>query len=1216
MIRKSLIILLFFCQGIIKAQTLEHKLFLIGDGGKLENGQHPVANLVKRLISTQDSKISSNVVFLGDNIYPKGMPVLGDKKVEESREILANQLNIADHINGNVWMIPGNHDWAKGSDKGQYAVLRAQSFLDSMHRDNLFWVPQDACPGPYTFDLSEGVIIVLVDSQWWLQPGKKPSIDSDCEFKSDEEFLAALKDVFVSNKDKVVLLAMHHPMQTFGEHYGAFGLKDHLFPLTAAHPDLYLPLPLIGSIYPLYRTYLGNIQDIPHPRYQELIKGLDEILQEQPKAIVISGHEHALEYTVDENNIHHVVSGAGAKSSRIKKHNPAEFTYEQQGFAVLDFYSNGKVTLEFYSLNSKLDPIYSKTIITENDTQESKDQYVSVSFEDSVTTAISDQYEVSPGQKRWYGSNYRQEWGEPVTFRTFDLRKEKGGLSIVKRGGGMQTRSLRLSDKEGNEYVLRSVEKYPESAIPESLRNTVAKDIVQDQISASHPFGALIIPPLADAAKVFHTNPELVWLPDDPALGIFQKDFGGAVYLYEAREIEPNSLEEEDYKFYSTDKMLRKRFEDQDYELDQKKILRARLLDLFIGDWDRHDDQWRWVGVETKRGREFLPMPRDRDQAFFVNEGILPKIASRKWIMPKFQGFDYELRDVNGFMFNGRYFDRSFLNDLDRKDWEEEADDFVRRMDNETIEKAVSILPKEVYKYHGEEVTSKLKQRKNWLKEEALTYYDFISKEVDVYGTFKDELFEIRHEPDGKVDVEVSKISKKGNVKQKIFNRKFRPEETKEVRIYGLGGEDRFEITGTGPGKIKVRLMSGLEPDQIIDDSNLNRKANLVYQWRKQEDELGLGKSSRLIKSKSSTVYDYDRKAFKYDVIMPLVSLEYNVDDGVFLGGGALWTTQGFRKSPYALRQSIKANIAVKTGSKNLYYQGHAVDLFSKLDLEWDASIKAPDYVNNFFGYGNERSEFLKEEFGARYYRVRYNQLNLNTWLRKDLGEDIVLRFGPLLQRTKMDEDDNLGKFINSDSQTDIDIEDLNKSKLYTGGNVQLVIDNTDNPKIPNRGVKFLQEFNYYQGINENSDNLGSMVSELSLFWSRQIPSRITWATKFGGGVNWGDYEFFQAQTLGGQNNLRGYRRSRYLGHAVVYNNTEARIKLDNLTTRLFPASLGMILFHDIGRVWYKGENSSKWHNSYGAGIWLAPMNLLVVSATLAIGEEEVLPAFTFGFQF
>lgn len=180
----------------------------------------------------------------------------------------------------------------------------------------------------------------------------------------------------------------------------------------------------------------------------------------------------------------------------------------------------------------------------------------------------------------------------------------------------------------------------------------------------------------------------------------------------------------------------------------------------------------------------------------------------------------------------------------------------------------------------------------------------------------------------------------------------------------------------------------------------------------------------------------------------------------------------------------------------------------------------------------------------------------------------------------------------------------------------RLEIDNTDHHRMPTNGVRFFQEIKHLQALNDNSRDVTSFHSELALYWTFFKLSRITWATRFGGGLNQGDYEFFQAQTVGGMDNLRGYRRNRFSGDAMLYNNTEARIKLAHLTTYLLPFTVGAVVFHDVGRVWYVGEKSTHWHNSYGAGIWLAPLELLVVTAQVGIGQEEILPSFTFGFQF
>jgi hypothetical protein len=73
---------------------------------------------------------------------------------------------------------------------------------------------------------------------------------------------------------------------------------------------------------------------------------------------------------------------------------------------------------------------------------------------------------------------------------------------------------------------------------------------------------------------------------------------------------------------------------DNDNSVDSSEFFRARLLDLFLGDWDRHEDQWRWA--DTKKGSEkkYFAVPRDRDQVFHLTEGVFPTSASRPWIAP------------------------------------------------------------------------------------------------------------------------------------------------------------------------------------------------------------------------------------------------------------------------------------------------------------------------------------------------------------------------------------------------------------------------------------------------------------------------------------------------------------------------------------------------------------------------------------------------------
>jgi hypothetical protein len=188
--------------------------------------------------------------------------------------------------------------------------------------------------------------------------------------------------------------------------------------------------------------------------------------------------------------------------------------------------------------------------------------------------------------------------GNPARFSSFGRKR---GLKNLQKGGGKQTKSLRLQDPTGQQWVLRTIQKYPEKGLPQNLRATVAKDILQDQVSAAHPFSALTVPPLAAALGIPHSNPEIVYVPDDPALGDYRKDFANQVFLFE--ESEPLDAEKTD----NTDKVQRKLQDDNDNRVDEKTVLRARLLDMLLGDWDRHEDQWRWEKLEDGKGQLMNP---------------------------------------------------------------------------------------------------------------------------------------------------------------------------------------------------------------------------------------------------------------------------------------------------------------------------------------------------------------------------------------------------------------------------------------------------------------------------------------------------------------------------------------------------------------------------------------------------------------------------------
>lgn len=1177
--------------------------------GNLEDPE-VVKDLYKNL-SSRSSGQPVDILILGiGHQEKKQYPTLGKEFLTQLSELSKN----VGTSGGSIFLVPGVQNWAFGKPEGYESVFNYQKEVDSLQLHNLNWVLKDACPGPIEYPLDDDHMLVFIDTQWLIHPFERGAENFSCESKTPAEVILSLRDIILRNGEKKIILAMYHPIWSVGESAGAFGTKDHIFPTTRIKPWLYLPLPILGSAYPAYRTFLGGVQDQAHPLYKSWTRAFEESIREHPNVVIISALDRSLQFSnLDECAI--IMTNSSQASGTIKKSPFNEFSAVVPGWMELDLEQGQPLQLSFFELGNDNAIFQSELALRIKPKPDSEEAFKDPNLEkDSVSTPMSYLYISERLQKNFLGKNYRTEWSTTVKIPVFRLSNEEDSYSIIKRGGGMQTKSLRLENQQnGHEYVLRSIEKYPVAAIPSVLKQTIAKDIVQDQISASNPFGPLVIPSLADAVGVGHMDPRLVWLPDDPDLLLYREEFGQNSFLLERRF--PQLPEgEEDAKTYNTDKVIENLLEDNDNRVDQEQVLRSRIFDLLIGDWDRHDDQWVWIGLKRDGGRLFSPVPRDRDQAFFVNEGFLPKIASRNWIMPKLQGFDYELKNVNGFMFNGRYFDRSFMNRLEKDQWEISVNEILAGITNEVIDSSLLKLPEEIYSLSADPIRKKLIHRKTWLMEKSMEYYSFLAKEVDIPGSSKNEEFLLTHSADGKIKLEVKKISKSGKIEDMLYERTFDPLETEEIRLYGIGGDDVFKLTGEGTGEIKVRILSGDSPDIIFDEARLPNKSQIIYQLNGSPDSLVSVTSSKIISSKNPHVFKYNRKAFQYPLKSPLPSLEFNADDGLFLGAGIKWTKQGFKKLPFKSEQTIKGNAAFRTGAFNFYYTGRFVDIWRKWDLEVAADVRAPNYVSNFFGYGNESIGLTPEQNKLDFFRVRYNQARLYAGFRQELGPYGFFRFGPTVEYLSMDDGDNLGRFIAS-PESGLNQNDLNQLKIYSGISGRIEIDRRNHKQIPTLGFRLFADVKGLAGINANRrDNL-QLSGEISGYWTFRENSRFTWATSLGGGYSLGEYEFFQAQSLGGKTNLRGYRRSRFSGDGVFYSNNELRIRLLNLKTYLFPASAGIVGFYDIGRVWYGPETSDKWHTGKGFGLWIAPLNRLAIVGTMGFGEENLF-ALTFGFQF
>ncbi|MCK4856218.1 MAG: hypothetical protein KAT31_18190, partial [Bacteroidales bacterium] len=343
-------------------------------------------------------------------------------------------------------------------------------------------------------------------------------------------------------------------------------------------------------------------------------------------------------------------------------------------------------------------------------------------------------------------------------------------------------------------------------------------------MSAYLPWAALSVPRLADAAEIYHTNPKIFYLTKDPRLGAYKDDVWEGLYLFEER---PNGNRKDVESFgrskdiIGTPDMFDEIVDDHDMQVDQQHFLKSRLFDVFIGDFDRHEDQWRWAGFKDDDKMIYKAVPRDRDQTFPLNEGVFPWISSRKFALYFNQGFDYEIKDMGGVISQARWLDRRFLNEPGKQDWIMAAEKMQASMTDEIITAAVYDMPPQITELKGDITIDKLKARRDQLPEFAEEHYSIISKKVDIVGSDKREQFLVERLNNHETEVKVWSVSSKGKKKDKIYERIFNHDETSEIRLYGLKGKDEFDIEGKVEKGIKVRIIGGPGKDDIKDKSQV-----------------------------------------------------------------------------------------------------------------------------------------------------------------------------------------------------------------------------------------------------------------------------------------------------------------------------------------------------------------------------------------------------------
>ncbi len=1200
------------------------QFYLIGDAGiSPTGGMSKGLTAAKKIIGDESSK-NDFAFYLGDNIYPDGMPPIGAEDRSESENALDGQLMTVNAFSGTTYFIPGNHDWYNDGLKG---LKREQDYLIEKSGNSEIFQPKDGCPIK-SISVSDDLQIIIIDTQWYLEDwNDDPNFNKYCDIKSREKFFIEIELEITKNKNKNILFAMHHPMYSNGTHGGYYGLDKHLYPIQKK-----IPMPVLATLATQIRTQGGvSVQDRYNELYNKMMIKLGGIAKKHPRLVFASGHEHSLHH-IEKDGLIQIQSGSASKESAGALGDGGEFSYGGHGFAVMTVFKDKSTWVRYYGVQNDEDPIllFQKEIFPAEAKYEVKDLPYTFENERAASIYTRDSITELSFFKTVWGSKYEKVYATPVNAKVATLDSLFGGVTVGGDRSNLDYKALELIDAEGNKYRMRSLGKnsfkYKERIndksnieLDENGEIIIAENIDPSErdisfYTATHPYASLALPNLAEKAGVFHTKPSLYFVPKQRKLGRFNDDFGDELYLI---TLEPNekSVAASIYSYpddiETTDDILIKLRESGKVGVDEYDYIKSRLFDMLVGNWDRKKDKWRWAEFTNKDSIDvFVPIPKNRDDAFASFEGNILDVASSIFGKTTQRHiYSDNLTDLKWFNKEGIIFDRALLHRSGRSQWTYIAKEIQKQLTDQVIEEAFNQVPPEVQEETLSEIKEHLKARRDNLLKIANNYYNILSTLQVIEATDKKDIIEITRLSGKKTDIKIYANYLDGTSKI-LVDRSFSSNDTQELWVYGLDGDDTFIVKNEVPeniddsNRVFIRLIGGHGNDTY----NIKKGNRVkVYDHKTLENTIidKEGANFRMTDIYNLNTYDYRKQIDKTNDF--LLAIGSNPDDGFRTGLQYSFQKEGFQRNPFSFKHTFNAAYYADTQSYDFNYTGEYANIWGDRNLSYDVYITSPNYIENYFGYGNETTN-TNSDFDAN--RVEVQKISANVGLLKNSA------FGSFFKTQLSFDAVKIGSNISSSLPTKTSFT-TDETSFFTSLESIYSYRSFDDPINPTLGMMFDLNPGVTSNIQDVSRTFGYLNTRLGFYNSVTTNSKLVLKTNINAKFNFGNkFEFYQGVKLGGETGLRAYREERFTGKTSLVGNADLRYSFDTFKIGLIPLQVGIYGGADLGRVWIPSRLSEQWHNSYGGGLWINGPGGLNGKFSAFTATESTRVSFGLGFKF
>lgn len=793
------------------------------------------------------------------------------------------------------------------------------------------------------------------------------------------------------------------------------------------------------------------------------------------------------------------------------------------------------------------------------------------------------------------GSSYRDLWAAPVTVPVLDLSTYAGGLTPTGTGGGNQTKSLRLRGADGREYAFRSVDKVQTQTLPKDLQRTLGAWVVQDQVSSFWPAAGVTAHALEAAAGVPHTTERLFVMPDDPRLGQYRAQFAGMLGTLEERPGTGRPLPPElagADAIEDGDVFLVRLRAGPGERMDTREYLAVRLVDILLGDWDRHPGQYLWAGTPTPGGGHlWRALPRDRDYAFVDYDGLAMEVGRGAiWNLVRFRN-PIDLRPM---VMNASQLDHRLLGGMTRATWDSVTRAVQANLNDAAIDDAVATVPAEYRALRGPALAARLRARRDDLARVSATFYGYVTHEAEAHGTDQGDEAVVERLPDGNVRVTL----RPAGGGEPFFDREYEWTETREVRVYLHGGADVVHVTGTGPEQVIVRVIGGGGDDRLADEgraghhtafydfegsNTFDRRPHTKADRRPWDDVMWMPGNG----SAPPRDWGFKNSALSFGGGWKGGGV------GPYVSAGPAWTRYGFRRQPHAVTGSVQLQWAPLESRFGAVYNGDFRYVGTPLDRTEVSARVTELAASRFFGFGNDTDD---GGLAGSHFRVWERQMagDAEYWHGLARRTWIVGGVNGLVTAPEPEAGTPAGDLLPRGAD----------DYAILGGRVGLVMARGDSAAYVRNGWTLQAWGSGYPVARSDAGAFGGAQGVATAYVSAGGRGP-TLAMRAGGQKVWGEFPFQYAAFVGGGSSLRGYPSQRFAGDAAAFGSAELRQVLTRANLLVARGNLGVFGLADAGRVWVGGDSPGGWHTAYGGGLFFTILDgRYAVSAAYAHGEQ------------